>query len=173
MDVNARTSGTDGPAKADPAPPATLVIFGASGDLTKRLLMPSLYNLRLAGLLDDKFQVVGVDHNERDDDKYRDTLTEAMQSSAAEKDGEFSPSGLDADAWGWMRERLHYQTGDFTEPALYEALKGRLQGNCVFYLAVAARFFGPVIEHLADAGLMQETWWWKSRSATTWTAHGS
>ncbi len=157
MDVDARMSGADKLAKADPAPPATLVIFGAAGDLTKRLLMPSLYNLRSAGLLDDKFQVVGVDHNERDDDKYRDTLTEAMQSSAAEKNGEFSPSGLDADAWGWMRERLHYQTGDFTESALYDALKGRLQGNCVFYLAVAARFFGPVIEHLADAGLMQET----------------
>ena len=156
MDVTARTSGAEELVKADPAPAATLVIFGAAGDLTKRLLMPSIYNLRLAGLLDDKFQVVGADHNERDDDTYRATLTEAMQGFVAEKGGEFSPSGLDADAWGWICERLHYQTGDFTEPALYDALKGRLQGNCVFYLAVAATFFGPVIEHLAEAGLMEE-----------------
>ncbi len=156
MDVTARMSGAEGLAHADPAPPATLVIFGAAGDLTKRLLMPSLYNLKLAGLLDDRFQVIGVDHNESDDGAYQAKLTEAMQGFVAEKGGEFSPSGLDDWAWGWIRERLHYQTGDFTEPALYEALKGRLQGNCVFYLAVAARFFGPVIEHLADGGLMEE-----------------
>ena len=156
MDVTARMSGAEGLARANPAPASTLVIFGAAGDLTKRLLMPSIYNLRLAGLLDDGFQVIGADHNERDDDTYRDTLTEAMQGFVAEKGGEFSPSGLDTDAWDWIRGRLHYQTGDFTDPALYDALKGRLQGNRVFYLAVAARFFGPVIEHLADAGLMQE-----------------
>ena len=149
-------SGAEGLAHADPAPAATLVIFGAAGDLTKRLLMPSIYNLRLAGLLDDKFQVIGADHNERDDEKYRETLTEAMQGFVSDKGGEFSSSGLDMDAWGWIRERLHYQTGDFTDPALYDTLKARLQGNCVFYLAVAARFFGPVIEHLADAGLMEE-----------------
>ena len=157
MDVTARMSGAEGLAKADPAPPATMVIFGAGGDLTKRLLMPSLYNLKLAGLLDEKFQVIGVDHNESDDGKYQQALTDAMQGFVTEKGGEFSPSGLDDGAWGWIRERLHYQTGDFTANGLYDALKGRLQGNCVFYLAVAARFFGPVIEHLADAGLMQET----------------
>ena len=156
MDITARLSGCGGLAKADPAPAATLVIFGAAGDLTKRLLMPSLYNLRLAGLLDDRFSVVGVDHNERDDAKYQETLTEAMQGFVTEKGGEFSPSGLDDGAWGWIRERLHYQTGDFTDDATYQALKGRLQGSCVFYLAVAARFFGPVIEHLAGAGLMEE-----------------
>ena len=58
--------------------------------------------------------------------------------------------------WTWVRDRLHYQKGDFEKDDLYAALKGRLQGNCVFYLAVSARFFGPVVEHLAAAGLMQE-----------------
>ena len=156
MDAAARMSGAEGLAAADPAPPATLVIFGGGGDLTKRLLMPSLYNLKLAGLLDDAFQVIGVDHNDGDDGKYQQALTEAMQGFVTEKGGEFSPTALDDGAWGWIRERLHYQTGDFTEPALYEALKSHVKGNCVFYLAVAARFFGPVIEHLADGGLMQE-----------------
>ena len=156
MDVTARMTGAEGLAAADPAPAATLVIFGAAGDLTKRLLMPSIYNLKLAGLLDETFQVVGVDHNESDDGKYQAALSEAMEGFVSEKGGEFSPAGLDEGAWGWIRERLHYQTGDFTDDALYEALQGRLKGSCVFYLAVAARFFGPVIAHLADAGLMAE-----------------
>ncbi len=157
MDVTARMSGAEGLAHADPAPAATLVIFGAAGDLTKRLLMPSLYNLRLAGLLDDKFAVIGVDHNERDDETYRTALTEAMQGFVADKGGEFAADGLNEDAWGFIRDRLHYQTGDFADPGTYEALKARLPGSCVFYLAVAARFFGPVIEHLGDGGLMEET----------------
>ena len=160
MDLGApmpgRLAGTAGLAKAGPAPASTLVIFGAGGDLTRRLLMPSLYNLQLAHLLDESFQVIGVDHNESEDEKYRQTLTESMQGFVTDKGGEFAADGLDAGAWGWIRSRLHYQTGDFEDAATYEALKARMTGNCVFYLAVAARFFGPVITHLADAGLMQE-----------------
>ena len=156
MDVTARLSGAEGLATADPAPAATLVIFGGGGDLTKRLLMPSLYNLRLAGLLDDRFAVIGVDRNPGDDGAYQASLTDAMQGFVTDKGGEFSSNGLDMDAWGWVRDRLHYQIGDLTTPDLYAALKARLQGSVLFYLAVAARFFGPVIEHLADAGLMKE-----------------
>ena len=156
MDVAATLSGAEGLATADPAPAATLVIFGAGGDLTKRLLMPSLYNLRLAGLLDDRFAVIGVDRTPGDDGTYQAALTEAMQGFVADKGGEFSSNGLDMDAWSWVRDRLHYQIGDLTTPDLYAALNVRLQGSVLFYLAVAARFFGPVIEHLADAGLMQE-----------------
>ena len=156
MDVSARLAGPEGLAKAKPAPPSTLVIFGAAGDLTKRLLMPSLYNLKQAGLLQDGFQVIGVDHNERDDETYRANLTTAMQSFVTDKGGEFASDRLNNDAWGWVRGRLAYQTGDFEDPATYKALKGRISGNCVFYLAVAARFFGPVLTHLADSGLMAE-----------------
>jgi glucose-6-phosphate 1-dehydrogenase len=157
MDVSARLSGPEGLAHADPAPPSTLVIFGAAGDLTKRLLMPSLYNLKQAGLLLDGFQVIGIDHNERDDDAYRTDLTTAMQSFVTNKGGEFTADGLDKGTWGWVRDRLSYLTGDFEDPATYEALKRRVGGNCVFYLAVAARFFGPVLTRLADSGLMAET----------------
>ena len=57
--------------RASPAPASTLVIFGANGDLTKRLLLPSLYNLTGAGLLPEGFGVIGLDHNERDDETYR------------------------------------------------------------------------------------------------------
>jgi len=155
MDVSARLSGCEGMATASPAPPITLVIFGAGGDLTKRLLMPSLYNLKQADLLQEQFNIIGVDHNPGDDEAYRTALTTAMQSFVTDKSGEFASDGL-TDAWGWVRGRLAYQPGDFEDPATYEALKTRLTGNCVFYLAVAARFFGPVLTHLADSGLMAE-----------------
>ncbi len=156
MDVAARLSGCAGMANASPAPPCTLVIFGAAGDLTKRLLMPSLYNLQQARLLQEGFEVIGVDHNERDDETYRADLTTAMQGFVTDKGGEFAADGLNGDAWSWVRERLFYQTGDFEDPATYTALKGRISGNCVFYLAVAARFFAPVLTQLADSGLMTE-----------------
>ena len=156
MDASAALSGPENLAAAAPAPPCTLVIFGAAGDLTKRLLIPSIYNMRQAGLLQDGFQVIGVDRVERDDDAYRGALTEAMQSFAGDKGGEFSPGALDGDAWGWVRDRLFYQVGDLGDAGTYEALNRRIRGNCVFYLAVAARFFGPVLTQLADGGLMKE-----------------
>ncbi len=156
MDLPERLGGPAGLAATKVAPPSTLVIFGAAGDLTRRLLMPSLYNLRLAGLLQDGFEVIGVDHNERDDETYRAMLTDTMRSFVADKGGEFAASGLDEAAWGWVRERLGYLTGSFEDPATYAALKARVSGNCVFYLAVAARFFGMVIDQLAAHGLMQE-----------------
>jgi glucose-6-phosphate 1-dehydrogenase len=142
-------------AKSNPAPPCTLVIFGAGGDLTKRLLMPSLYNLRLGGLLPDGFEVVGVDRVDATDEAFQDYLTKEMQSFVGHG-GEADPGKLDAGAWDWLRGRLHHMTGDLEDPKLYEALAARLTGNAVFYLAVAARFFGTVVGHLADAGLMQE-----------------
>jgi len=138
------------------APAVTLVIFGAGGDLTKRLLVPSLYNLRLSGLLDEGFSILALDHIDGDDDEYRRGLTEAMEGFVATKGGEFSPGALDGAAWGWVRERLHYVTGDFEDAGTYAGLRERVSGNCIFYLAVAARFFGPVVTQLADAGLMVE-----------------
>jgi glucose-6-phosphate 1-dehydrogenase len=151
-------------ARAEPAPPATFVIFGAGGDLTKRLLTPALYNLTVACLLADGFQVIGVDHNERNDESYRRQLTEAMQGFVADKGGEFSADSLDGRAWGWLRDRLFYLTGEFEDPATYRRLGERLaatrqakgHGNCVFYLATAPRFFGPIVERLAESGLMRE-----------------
>lgn len=155
MDMLARLCGPEAMANAPPAPASTLVIFGAAGDLTRRLLMPSLYNLHRAGLLDERFQVVGVDHNERDDENYRALLTDGVSALMADKGAE-ATGCFDVQAWSWVRERLHYLTGDFTDPSTYERLKQRLSGACVFYLAVAARFFGPVVERLAESGLMRE-----------------
>ncbi len=160
MDTNqpmqGRLSGADGLAKAPAAPAATMIIFGAGGDLTKRLLMPSLYNLQLSGLLADGFSVIAIDRNDGSDDAYRRNLTSAMEMFAAGKAGEPEGHRLNKDVWGWVRDRLHYKQGDFGQDQLFGELKAQLKGNCIFYLAVAARFFGPIIAKLAEAGLFEE-----------------
>src|SRR3954466_2661519 len=62
------------------APPATLTIFGAGGDLTKRLVVPALYNLVRAGKLSDEFAIIGIDHNDQTTEQWRQSLTEMMQA---------------------------------------------------------------------------------------------
>lgn len=139
-----------------PAPPCTLVIFGAAGDLTKRLLMPALYNLAGGGLLDQNFSVLGVDHNKLTDEGWRQTLSDTMESFTEDPSAEFHPDTIDETTWGFVRERLHVMQGDFSDSATYQALAERVQGNVVFYLAVAARFFAPVVEGLGKAGLLKQ-----------------
>ena len=139
------------------APACTLVIFGAGGDLTKRLLMPALYDLAGSGLLADDFRVFGLDHNASDDDAWRKSLSETMQSFTQTRGGEFHPERIDPKAWGWVTQRLHYVVADFSNAASYADLAKRLTGSTVFYLAVAARFFGAIIEGLGQAGLLKES----------------
>ena len=141
----------------EPAPPCTLVIFGAMGDLTKRLLMPSLYNLAGGGLLDRDFRILGVDHNDNTDEGLRAALSEALEAFAKDPDSEFHTDRIDPQSWGFVRERIHFLKGDFEDPALFAALGERVSGNAVFYLAVAARFFGTVVEGLGKAGLLKQT----------------
>ncbi len=161
------TAPTDAPAPAPaPAPkpgPCTIVIFGANGDLTKRLVTPALYNLALTGLLPDNFALLGVDHNGKDDVEWRQHLTEAMQSFVGGT-GEFDPASIDQKAWGWLTERMFYQVGDFEDSATYEHLRDVLKGidekrgcagNVIFYLAVADRFFGRVVDELGKAKLVE------------------
>jgi glucose-6-phosphate 1-dehydrogenase len=151
-------------AGADPAPAATMVIFGGGGDLTKRLLMPALYNMSAAGLLPDAFSVLAIDRNDIDDTGYRDAQSKTMDSFVSQKGGEFHPDKIDERAWGWLRGRLHYLKGDFENPATYDQIKAHLEerraddghGNAVFYLAVADRFFGSIVDHLAQSGLMTQ-----------------
>ncbi|MCS0495081.1 glucose-6-phosphate dehydrogenase [Ancylobacter sp. MQZ15Z-1] len=145
-------------ADAPPAPPCALVIFGASGDLTKRLLMPSLYNLAHEGVLDANFTIIGVDRVEHDDASFREHLTDAVEEFGAKS------HPLDREVWQWLISRIGYVTGDFDSPETYERLKTRLadrQGetgdaNAVFYMAVTPRFFAPIAEHLGAADLLTE-----------------
>jgi glucose-6-phosphate 1-dehydrogenase len=140
-----------------PAPPCVMVIFGAGGDLAKRLLAPALCNLAQAGRLDDGFKVLGVDHNAKDEAAFAAALGDFLRG---EGDGASGPTKVPAAAWKWLQDRLFYQAGDFEDPATYSALAARLAalsgeggGNALFYLAVAPRFFGDIVERLAAAGL--------------------
>src|SRR6478672_10723232 len=136
------------------APPATLVIFGAAGDLTKRLLVPALYNLAKSGALSDKLAIVGVDHNDRSTEDWIHTLSELRD-----------PKTLDANTWSWLTSRMQFLQGDFLDPDAYKRLGQLLAkrqqeqgvGSALFYMAVADRFFGPIIEHLGKAGLANQS----------------
>ena len=148
------------PAGKRPAPPCTLVIFGAGGDLTKRLLMPALYNLAVDGLLDDGMKIIGVNHGERETSVWREDLHKSLQQFAADKASTFHAGKLDDKAWDWVAQRLEYMAGEFETDDTFAKLKQKLDqsagGNVIFYLAVSARFFKPIVEHLGKAGLLKE-----------------
>ena len=125
------------------APPATLVIFGGTGDLARRLLVPAIVNLCGDGLIGDTLDIIGIGSSEGDDESLRKGLDE------------FAPKNA---SWKNIRKRITYLQGDFTQPQIFDDLKSKLgkAGNVVFYLATPAKFFGPIIENLAKAGLMDE-----------------
>ncbi|TVV75124.1 glucose-6-phosphate dehydrogenase [Sphingomonas solaris] len=137
------------PPAAERAPPATLVIFGAMGDLAKRLLMPSILNLMRDGLVGDDVGIVGVSHHDADDAALRDSL------------GQFVGKGDDAEtagaAWQALAGRIHYVRGSFEDAATYATLADRIEGNAAFYLATAPGFFGTIVDRLADAGILDES----------------
>ena len=132
---------------SDPAPPATLIIFGALGDLTRRLLTPSLLNLAQEKLIGDDFRVIGVGHRDGDDELMRTELEGAL---------DLSDEGHAA-AWTGLRDRLTYVTGDFNDAGMYDRLRDHVSGNVAFYFATAPAFFGTIAQNLAKAGLLEET----------------
>jgi glucose-6-phosphate 1-dehydrogenase len=143
--------------KAEPAPPCAMVIFGAGGDLTKRLLMPALYNLAVAGLLNEKFALHGVDLAQGDDASFRKAQHETMDSFVRDRGGEFAPKSINEDRLKWLLDRMTYQSADFSKPETFDAIREWVGDRCaVFYLAVADRFFGPVIDRLGEAKLLEE-----------------
>ena len=152
------SSGIEG---APPSPACTLVIFGAGGDLTKRLLVPAIYNLADAKLLGDGFKILGVDRIDSDDAKLRADLGGFLKELAKTPGAEFGQSHIDSPSWKFLADRLFYQKGDFEDDASYDALAKRLadlggkNGSAIFYLAVAPRFFGVIAEHLGKAGLLK------------------
>jgi glucose-6-phosphate 1-dehydrogenase len=140
-----------------PADPCIMVIFGAAGDLTRRKLIPALYNLAKAQLLSREFAIVGVAHSQMSTDDFRNKLSEDICR--------YTNSEIDSDIWEWFTRRLYYIPAEFDDKNLYSQLKTTLEkvdkdhsthGNYFFYLATAPTFFGPVVEELAAAGLMDE-----------------
>ncbi len=133
-------------APGDPAPPATLVIFGGAGDLSRRLLTPALVNLTRDGLIGDDLDILVVSRGP--DEGIQDQLAEHL---------DLADKATKA-AWAVRRKRVAYFQGEFDDPATYKGLADRLKdaGNVAFYLATAASFFGPIAERLAKVGLLRE-----------------
>jgi glucose-6-phosphate 1-dehydrogenase len=139
-----------------PAPPCTLVVFGGLGDLTRRLLLPALYNLAAEKLLPESFAALGIARAADDEESFRRDLHKSLK--------EFAPTASVSDVWRWLSQRIHYLRGDFCAPETYDGMAKWLQKrgdtdgvrNAVFYLATPPDFFGPIIQSLGEAGLTRE-----------------
>ena len=147
------------------APPCAMVIFGAAGDLTKRLVVPALYNLVTAKRLPQGFQLVGVDLADKTAETWRQGLTDMMNEFVTQGGGEFEADHIDQTAWRWLTDRMTYLRGDLTDAGTYRRLGEHLaaldrtagtNGNHLFYLAIADRFFATVVAALGAAGLVRE-----------------
>ncbi|GAN53300.1 glucose-6-phosphate dehydrogenase [Tanticharoenia sakaeratensis] len=141
-----------------PPAPCTMVIFGAGGDLTKRLLVPSLYNMAAAGALPAEFRLVGVDLQERTAEEWTANLRTTIESFAEDKTAEASLGDIRDDTWLRLTRSALFHAGDFTKSELFDGLISKVgDGNVIFYLAVAARFFGGIVDELGRAGMLRET----------------
>jgi glucose-6-phosphate 1-dehydrogenase len=139
-----------------------MVIFGACGDVTKRLMVPAIYNLACDGLLPEEFAIVGADILDLDTDKFRARLSD-------ENDGikKFhTRQKFDPAVWEWLRGRMYYTPakdldGYHKLGALVKELGERYKtgGNLLFYFAVAPRFFGPISSNLYKAGFHEGEGW--------------
>ncbi|NJR49140.1 MAG: glucose-6-phosphate dehydrogenase [Leptolyngbyaceae cyanobacterium CSU_1_3] len=138
-------------------PPNVIVFFGASGDLTKRKLVPALYKLKRERQLPPEVTIVGVARREWSDDYFREQMREGIE--------EFS-DGVGSDlVWQDFAQGLFYCPGDIDNAEGYQKLKERLEeidqirgtrGNRVFYLAVAPKFFPEAIKQLGAAGMLDD-----------------
>ncbi|MGC1955520.1 MAG: glucose-6-phosphate dehydrogenase [Gammaproteobacteria bacterium] len=146
---------TIGLAEAPPPAPCTLIIFGASGDLSKRKLLPALYNLGLDGLLPERFAVLGIARREMGEEAFR-----AMAKGAIE---EHSRRPLEPGRWGAFGPALDYVSGAIDDPDTYQQLKRRLAtlepafgipGNRIFYLSIPPGAIEACVRHLNAAGLV-------------------
>ena len=146
------------------APPCVLVIFGASGDLTKRLLMPAIYNLVNEGLLDEDFAILGVNRGDDKEDAFRKGLIKSMTEIIEAGHSEAGKHKVDDKAKAWMQARVFHLKGDITDDAMFADLgkkidaltKDKGHSNVVFYLATAPEFFGTTVEGLGKAGLTEQ-----------------
>src|SRR5436309_14408984 len=148
------------------APPCTLVIFGATGDLTKRLVMPAIYNLVRSGLISRNFAIVGLGRGEQTDKEFSDYLGKEVRGFMTGREMGGVPIPFDEEAWGLLADRISFIGGDLNDAEIYRQLGAHLnkidaqngtQGNVVFYLAVAASMFGPIVDQLGAAGLVDQS----------------
>ncbi len=136
--------------------PCAMVIFGVSGDLTARKLMPALYDLTVGQPLPEGFTIVGVSHRDWTEEDFRAKMREAVGSAAR--------MPVTAESWELFSRNLFYVRGEFDNPDTYAALKTRLDaidverptaGNRLFYLATSPTYFAPILRGLSAAGALE------------------
>jgi glucose-6-phosphate 1-dehydrogenase len=129
----------------------SLVIFGASGDLASRKLVPALYGLHRKKRLDERVRIVGMSRSQHSDDEFRKRMKDAVGSSSA-----------DLSTWDAFAERLFYVSGDSTVLVDFERLDHRLReleagcANRIYYLAIAPRLYESTVTHLGRSGMASE-----------------
>jgi glucose-6-phosphate 1-dehydrogenase len=137
-----------------PVHPTTLVIFGATGDLAKRKLLPAIYNLAHEGALPERFNLVGVSRGEQTDEEFQNLARESIE--------QFSRRPADDKVLASLVEGMRYVAGSFDEDGMYERLAGVLDEhdtaagivfNRLFYLSTAPSFFPVIAKALGDRGL--------------------
>ena len=111
--------------QAKPADPCAMVIFGATGDLTKRLVMPALYNLARTKVLPEHFALIGVARAEGTAESWRDELYGTLKSFVGNHATEFNIDHIDEAVWKRLAEKIVYVRGDLTKPELYDKLRRR------------------------------------------------
>jgi glucose-6-phosphate 1-dehydrogenase len=136
---------------ATPVSSATLlVIFGASGDLAQRMLLPSLYGLEHAGLLPPALRILGSARSEMDDAAFRNNVAAAVREQVPTSD--FDEAALAA-----LLARIGYQSADSSDGASMERLGARIRelrdGDILYHLSTAPRFYGPICDALGALGL--------------------
>jgi glucose-6-phosphate 1-dehydrogenase len=138
-----------------------LVIFGASGDLTRRKLIPGLYNLACVGCMNPQFEVLGVGRTEMSSEEFRAKLKESAAQSGDTR-------GFNEAQWKEFEKRLHYFVGDLNDNQFFARLRQRLgemeksvsTPNHLFYVSTPASVAGPIVEGLAGAGLNHNEHGW-------------
>ncbi|HEY3330855.1 MAG TPA: glucose-6-phosphate dehydrogenase [Capsulimonadaceae bacterium] len=147
----------DSQAARRPDESCVFVIFGASGDLTSRKLVPALYNLECQGLLPAGVAVLGFAITPMDDESFRDSMHKAVQSSA-------EVACYNETTWASFVSRLHYVTAAFDDPTAFATLHDTLDqldrahgcgGNTLYYLATSPAFYGQVVDQLGAHNLTE------------------
>jgi len=133
----------------------TLVIFGGSGDLARRKLVPAMYNLLLDGVLPSNYAVIGIGRKKMSDPDFRKSLREGIEK--------FSRQALDEKKYSDFERRLFYLSGEIDNPQTYKDIKTlaekvegefKLPGNRIFYLAIPPTSISPASEGLKGGGLV-------------------
>ena len=152
-EIHPSVAGMDIICAETPAPPTAMVVFGASGDLAHRKLLPSLAQIQERGLLSEQFCLLGCGRTEYSDDQFRQLAADAIRRNSG---------GVSSDASNAFLDKLYYLRGDYGDARTYERIKSRLaelrkkhnvDGCNLFHLSVPPVLYQTIIDHLGSAGL--------------------